>query len=70
MPGWIASPRFLKSHITAPHDRAANTEKYRASGGTGRITAASVVCDVGVDDPEYEVVLARGRNDANTRETT
>ena len=65
IPGWMASPRFLKSHMTAPHDRAANTEKYRASGGTGRITAAPVV---GVDD-EYGVP-ARGRNDASTRETT
>ena len=66
MPGWIASPRFLKSHMTAPHESAAKTEKYWASGGMGRATAVSVV---GVDDPEYGVP-ARGRKDANTRETT
>lgn len=35
MPGWMVSPLSLNSHITAPHERAANTVKYRELGGTG-----------------------------------
>ena len=51
--------------MTAPHESAAKTEKYRASGGMGRATAVSVA---DVDDPYG--IPARGRKDANTRETT
>ena len=58
MPGWIVSPLCSNNHITQPHIRAAKTEKYRESGGTG-FTAAVVRCGLRV---------ARGINDAITRE--
>lgn len=64
MPGCIVWPRWLNSHITAPHERAANTVKYRESGGMG-LTAP----DVEPDDDEYGAA-ARGMKDDTTRDTT
>lgn len=63
MPGWIVSPRSLKSHITAPQQTAAKMEKYRALGGTG------FTGDEAVDDMLYGDG-ARGMRDATTREQT
>ena len=54
----MVSPLCSYNHITEPHTRAAKTEKYRESGGTGFITA---VGDCGLE-------VARGMNDAITRE--
>lgn len=65
MPGWILWPRFLNNHITAPHANAANTEKCRESGGTGRAR----VDPSGEGAFEYGVP-ARGKNAAITLETT
>jgi hypothetical protein len=63
IPGWIVSPRSLNSHMTAPQQTAANTEKYLESGGTG-LTAEDAV-----DDMLYGAG-ARGMKDATTREQT
>lgn len=65
MPGWIVSPRCANSHITAPHEREANTVKYLESGGMG-LTADSD----DVDAPDEYGVLALGMKDATTRDTT
>lgn len=46
MPGCIVSPRCLNNHITAPQDNAANTVKYRPSGGCG-FTAELASADCG-----------------------
>lgn len=62
IPGWIVSPRWRKRYITAPHERAAKTLKYRGSGGMG---FASEVARVGLYG-----CAARGRKDARTLEMT
>jgi hypothetical protein len=61
IPGWIDSPRCLKSHMTAPQDMAAKTENTRAFGGMGRATAPAAAGGVGAE---------RGMNEARTREQT
>lgn len=38
IPGCIVSPLCLKSHMTAPHDRAAKAVKYLELGGRGFTT--------------------------------
>lgn len=51
--------------MTAPHDRAAKTEKYRGSGGIGFTT------DPDTPAGAFEYGLpARGMNEAMTRDTT
>lgn len=66
IPGWMVSPRCWNSHITAPHERAANTVKYLECGGIGfTAEVASADCgDVLYGDED------RGMKDATTRETT
>ena len=64
IPGWMVSPRSLNNHMTAAHDRAAKTVKYRASGGIGFTDEWE-----GLEDVEYGV-LERGIKEARTRETT
>jgi hypothetical protein len=44
MPGWMVSPLFWKSHMTAPHERAAKNEKSRASGGMG------LICELALEE--------------------
>ena len=61
MPGWIVSPRSLKSHMTAPQHSAAKMENCVASGGRG-LPGAAVVFEYGV--------FARARKEATTREQT
>lgn len=66
IPGWIVSPLCRKSHITAPHETAANMVKYFESGGSG-FTGDPASADCG------EVLygdVARGMKEATTRETT
>ena len=63
IPGWIVSPLLVKSHMTAPQHTAANTEKWRAFGGTG------FTADEAVEAIEYGEV-DRGMKDATTREQT
>lgn len=58
MPGWIVSPLFSNSHMTAPQTNAAKTEKYLESGGIGLATP----------DADGGFEPARGMNDAITRE--
>lgn len=64
MPGCMVCPLFWNNHITAPHETAANTEKYRESGGRGLVVAPLT----GAPDEYGEV--DRGINDATTRDTT
>ena len=66
MPGWIVSPRWRKSHITAPQETAAKTVKYRESGGNGLVPGPESA-DWG---EELYGVPARGINEATTRDTT
>ncbi len=61
MPGWIVSPRSLKSHMTAPQHSAAKMENCVASGGSG-LPGAALVFEYGV--------FARARKEATTREQT
>lgn len=66
MPGWMVSPRWRKSHITAPQETAAKTVKYRESGGNGLVPGPESA-DWG---EELYGVPARGINEATTRDTT
>ena len=66
MPGWIASPLLLKSHMTAPHAIAAKMENWRASGSTGRAGTPGK----GAGVLARADVRSRERIVATTRDTT
>lgn len=63
MPGCSVSSLCLKSHMTEPQDNAANAVKMGEEGGSGLFVPLG-------PRAEGESGLARGMNEATTREMT